>query len=320
MTMSPGLEEQFQTLRDANNERGQRKDAHNDILEHSEWRKFVHVLCEQIRSSESEMAKYWLSYLEMIEVLFMNYHALRSQHWEEYLLSLRLMLPWMAVYDRINYTRYMTLYWADMMHLTDAQRDFMKTGMFCASISGRPFSALPFDQWIEMTMNKGSKMKSGWVGFTKNESMLYTHAKTISKIESTRQALHAVANIKGKDCSHSENSPAKLRLDEKHVQDLSCCIQEWNCDPFDEQHKDLQSLESGLLASPSLVEHFSSAYKEGKKTIPVFFKRKNFLIREANISQNKEKWSLQFHHTGETKRHSLCKPNENQSDGKRSNG
>ena len=58
------------------------------------------------------------------------------------------------------------------MNLTDEQREFMKNGLFCASISGRPFSALPFDQWIEMTMNKGSKMKSGWVGLTKNESML----------------------------------------------------------------------------------------------------------------------------------------------------
>ncbi len=59
-----------------------------------------------------------------------------------------------------------------MMSLTDEQRGFMQKGMFCASISGRPFSALPFDQWIEITMNKGSKMISGWVRFTKNESMI----------------------------------------------------------------------------------------------------------------------------------------------------
>eukprot|EP00794_Sanderia_malayensis_P006688 gene6688-7444_t len=264
------------------------------------------------------MAKYWLSYLEIVEVLFMNYHALRSQNWEEYLLSLRLMLPWMAVYDQINYTRYMTLYWADMMNLTDEQREFMKNGMFCASISGRPFSGLPFDQWKEMTMNKGSKMKSGWVGFTKNESMLYTHTETISKIESTRQALHAATNIKRKNFRHSENSPVNLTIDEEHVQDKSCCIQEWNCDPFDEQHKNLQSFESGLLASPILVENFSSAYKEGEIQVQSFLK-KDFFIREADIRHNKEKRSLQFHHTKEATRHSLWKPDENKCHGKQSN-
>ena len=33
-----------------------------------------------------------------------------------------------------------------------------------------------------MTMNKGSKMKGGWIGFTKNESMLHIHTKTVNFI------------------------------------------------------------------------------------------------------------------------------------------
>ena len=65
ITMLLRLEEKFQTLRDTNNERSKRKDGHDDIQENSEWREFVHVRCEQIRSSDSEMAKYWLSYLEI---------------------------------------------------------------------------------------------------------------------------------------------------------------------------------------------------------------------------------------------------------------
>eukprot|EP00795_Rhopilema_esculentum_P001945 gene1945-17483_t len=52
-----------------------------------------------------------------------------------------------------------------------------------------------------------------------------------------------------------------------------------------QQHKDLQSLESGLLASPSLVEDF-----------------------------------FKYIQRRETKRHSLCKPNESECDGKLSNG
>ena len=37
----------------------------------------------------------------------------------------------------------------------------MNAGLFAASVSGQPFSALPYKQWIEMTTNKSSKMKGG---------------------------------------------------------------------------------------------------------------------------------------------------------------
>ena len=76
----------------------------------------------------------------------------------------------------------MTLYWADMKIVINCLvREFMKNGLFCASVSGHPFSALPFDQWIEMTMNKGTKMKSGWVGFTKTR-VCYTHTQILLKV------------------------------------------------------------------------------------------------------------------------------------------
>ena len=45
----------------------------------------------------SDMAKYWLSFLEMVDMLFMHYHAMRTQNCKEYLTSIRLMLPWMAI-------------------------------------------------------------------------------------------------------------------------------------------------------------------------------------------------------------------------------
>ena len=145
-------------------------------------------------------------------------------------------------------------------------------------------SILPFDQWIDVTLNKGSKMKYGWVGFTKNQGMRYIHAKTISKIKSTRQALKAAANIKEKDCSHSEDFPANSRLAVKHVQDLSCYIYEWNCDLFDEQHKDFKLLESRLLESPSLVEDFSVAYKQVQS-----FLKEIIFSRQRSISNRKKK-------------------------------
>ena len=77
----------------------------------------------------------------------------------EYLTSIHVMLPWMFAYDSLHYSRYLSLYWLEMNNLDEEKAFYMRSGLFSASMSGRPFSALPHDQWIEMTMNKGSKMK-----------------------------------------------------------------------------------------------------------------------------------------------------------------
>ncbi len=37
----------------------------------------------------SDMAKYWLDFMTMVEALMMNVHAVHTCNWEEYLTSLR---------------------------------------------------------------------------------------------------------------------------------------------------------------------------------------------------------------------------------------
>ena len=56
-----------------------------------------------------------------------------------------------------------------MNNLDQEKISYMNAGLFSASISGQSLSTLPYDQWIEMTMIKGSKMKGGWIGITQNE-------------------------------------------------------------------------------------------------------------------------------------------------------
>ena len=104
------------------------------------------------------MVSFRLSYPEMVEIPFLHYHSVRDQNWEEYLLSMRLMISWMSAYDGMHYGRYLPLYWSSIKGLPADKASFMKAGMFTASLTGKPFSGLPYDQWIEVTMNKGSKM------------------------------------------------------------------------------------------------------------------------------------------------------------------
>ena len=65
----------------------------NDELESSaEFSSFVTQAFEKVEKSDSAMAKYRLSFLKMTEILMLNIHAVKTQNWEEFKTSLRLMM------------------------------------------------------------------------------------------------------------------------------------------------------------------------------------------------------------------------------------
>ena len=52
-------------------------------------------------------AEFWISFLEMVEVLTQNIHSVRTRNWLEFKSSLKLMLPWMHIYDNDRYGRHL---------------------------------------------------------------------------------------------------------------------------------------------------------------------------------------------------------------------
>jgi hypothetical protein len=148
--LSSDLQRKFDVLRNVGEfDHDERSETMQEILESKEFKEFVEYAFTELKSSDTDMGLFWMSYLEMVEILLMNYHAMRTQNWDDYLTSLRMMQPWMAIYDNLHYTRYMTVYWANMNNLDSTEVQYMRDVLFSASMSGKPFSALPLDQWIE---------------------------------------------------------------------------------------------------------------------------------------------------------------------------
>ena len=79
------------TLRDSLD----RKKDH-DVLE-----KLIHSRVQEMfdEAEVSSMARYWISYINMVDILFMNVYACRTQDWHDFLSSMYMMLPWMKIYD-----------------------------------------------------------------------------------------------------------------------------------------------------------------------------------------------------------------------------
>ena len=117
---------------------------------------FVDQVFDNIEKSKDAMAMYWVSFMRMTEILMMNLQALRTQNWDEFKSSLRMMIPWMQIYDNDKYGRWLVEFWLVISSLPDDQAKYMGEGVFAQSMTGNPYSCLPLDLWIEMTMNKGS--------------------------------------------------------------------------------------------------------------------------------------------------------------------
>ena len=88
---------------------------------------------------------------------------------------------------------------------------------------------------------------------------------------------------------HAENSTSRLRIDEQAMQDISSCINEFDCDPFDLTKPTLRSLQSGMIASEELVEDFETAHDDGEALVKKFFDGRMFSTEKsfnATISRN----------------------------------
>ena len=217
------------------------------------------------------LAEYWISFMEMVEILTQNIHAIRTSNWNEFKSSLKLMLPWIQIYDNDKYGRHLPDFTAVLESLPPSQAEFMESGMFAQSMTGKPYSSVALDIRIESTMNKGSKLKSGWLAILKNEKQLLSNTRNVNNINRIRASVHRHADYeKQTRKKHADSSQSRTKTDEQAVQDISACFNEFKCDPFDERDQSLRSLQSGIAASEALSADLKSAKEDGQRKVKEF--------------------------------------------------
>ena len=114
-----------------------------------------------LRVSNGKLSEFWISYLDMTEILLGLLHASRKGNWEPHLSSIRRMLPWCFAYDNINYARYLSSYLLEMSHLEEDHPDvasYFRAGGFSVQIGDdNPFGRIPVDQTCEETATKDTQ-------------------------------------------------------------------------------------------------------------------------------------------------------------------
>jgi len=89
-------------------------------------------------SSDFSLQRFWLTYLEMMELLLSLIYSVRLGKWDFLLECIRSIIPFAFAYDHINYARYLPALLGEMLSLEADYPDIherFKAGEFSAQLS-----------------------------------------------------------------------------------------------------------------------------------------------------------------------------------------
>ena len=205
----------------------------------------------EINNSEFRLPKFWISYIEMVELLLNVIYACRAGLWDLLLECIREIIPYAFAYDNINYARYLSVMLGDMLAL---EYDFPEIceqfllGNFTAQLSDGVFSRVETDKVIEMTLNKDTKTPGGTTGFS--TTLGAVHRSTSTKIP----------------------SPARITKDETAVQFILSILHETFVHPFADMP--LLSISGGNALDEVASEKMLTVKNIGKELMKTFNKER----------------------------------------------
>ena len=114
------------------------------------------------------MRAYWMTFLDMTEVLLDYVESIRVGNWELHLAAFERILAWFHVYDRQNYSRHFPYPWYRQRLIKDTHPSICEAfiqGNFSTKRTVGKLNMLPLDQVIEQAINKQQKGSGGIIGY-----------------------------------------------------------------------------------------------------------------------------------------------------------
>ena len=233
--------------------------------------------CDYLRSDNGCLSAFWMSYIDLVEILLRLIWASREGNWALHLASIRALIPWCFAYDRLNYARYLPYYYAQMSQLASTHpevfSEFMEGGFSVQMVqmdSTNPFGRIPVDQRIEETINKDTQTAGGTKGFSLKPAAVMKHYLT-AEYRSTylRQLREATGRSKSK-LSHKDLQRTRIKKDEADVQSLLSLMENSWMNPMVPENTNLTSLSTGVLAPPDVSYGLLQACDVGEAAYQVF--------------------------------------------------
>ena len=227
---------------------------------------------ESLRSQES-LSSFWVSYIDMIEILLNLIRASREGNWMLHLAAIRNIIPWCFAYDKINYARFLTYYYATMSRLATDHPDvyayFMQGGFSVQVGAYNTFGRIPVDQAMEETANKDTQTPGGTKGFSlkvETVARYYLTSEYRSKyLSQLRRMINSTDTF-----DHPDLHLPRIRRDETDIQSLIQVMESSWLDPFQSNNEELVSISTAVAPPPDVARELFQAKAIGEEAYKKF--------------------------------------------------
>jgi len=195
------------------------------VMNSHEFREFgdqFHVYVQGMKEKGSFLGRFWLSYLELCELMLNLIYASRTGSWELYLSCVEEVIPWVFAYDRQSYARDLIPFLDDMRHLPvrmpEVYTAFDKGHLSVPMGDRNPFGRNEADKTIENTINRDCKAGGGYFGFSANFAATQRWVLNDTRRGVYRKLLREHLSITpSQTYIHKELAPARIKEDLKAV-------------------------------------------------------------------------------------------------------
>ena len=108
--------------------------------------------CTKLRKQSGQVASFWMSHLDIVDILLDLIRESREGHWQLHLNAIHCMIPWCFAYDRHNYARYHSIYYSQMTSLLKdhpfSHEYLQQRGLSVQRSEHNPFEKVPIDQTL----------------------------------------------------------------------------------------------------------------------------------------------------------------------------
>ena len=119
---------------------------------------------DHYRHDNGGLSSFWMSYVDIVEtILLALLRATREGNWQLHLSAIQVKISWCFAYDKVNYARYLPVYYAQLSNLQTRP-----PGVFQAFLGGHlsvqlsnsnPFGRIPVDHTTEVTVNRHTETR-----------------------------------------------------------------------------------------------------------------------------------------------------------------
>lgn len=220
------------------------------------------------------LSAFWMSYLDITDIMLGLIRASREGNWMLHLACIRKMIPWCFAYDKLNYARYLSYYYATMTQLSENHPEvhahFMQGG-FSVQIGRRnPFGRIPVDQTIEETVNKDTQTSGGTKGFSLKPAAVYKYYLTSEYCSAFLRQLREMVGQGDSQFNHPDLQLPRIRRDEADVESIIDVLDNCWLNPFSPDQCEFVSLSTAAVAPPDVSNDLLEAHEIGEQAYQVF--------------------------------------------------